>query len=317
MGEKLIKVDKNGTKYWANNVCRRCGGAGGAEQWRFTGFKCYRCGGSGIDPTPSIYKEYTEEYAKKLAERRRKVQEKKEAERKAKADELNKEFFENNNFSADGKTYVALGDSYSMKDRLKELGFRFKSNVGWMSPVKVDGIETLELSADDIFRRDRCGVFDWKALKKAYFLNGEQITEKAYRENDYTWEDGFSFEFNAKHLIHQANIKRESKSQDESTYVGKVGDKITTEVKLTRTSSWETSFGYRCKTMYMHIMEDSNGNVIVWKTDNGSLMFMPKGEEHYKRVDTDSKFTISGTIKELSEYNGIKQTVLTRCKVNQ
>ena len=34
MADKLIKVDKNGTKYYADVVCRRCGGAGGADdEW--------------------------------------------------------------------------------------------------------------------------------------------------------------------------------------------------------------------------------------------------------------------------------------------
>ena len=31
-------------------ACSRCGGAGGAEAWRFTGWTCFRCGGSGQEP---------------------------------------------------------------------------------------------------------------------------------------------------------------------------------------------------------------------------------------------------------------------------
>lgn len=30
--------------------CHRCGGAGGAEAWRHTGWTCYQCGGSGAQP---------------------------------------------------------------------------------------------------------------------------------------------------------------------------------------------------------------------------------------------------------------------------
>ena len=29
-------------------VCGRCGGAGGSEAWKFTGYTCYDCGGSGL-----------------------------------------------------------------------------------------------------------------------------------------------------------------------------------------------------------------------------------------------------------------------------
>jgi len=316
MGRTLIRTDKNGTKYYhVTCPCMKCGGQGYIKHFHYVeGGLCFDCNGSGVIDYEE--KEYTEEYLKKLEERRRKAQEKKDAKRKAEADELNKAFFERNNFSAEGKTYVALGDSYSMRDKLKELGFRFNNCVGWMFPVKVDGIETLELSADDCYEKDRLGVYDWREPKKIYFLKSEQITMEEARDNDYSWEDGFSWEWKAMYLVHRANLVRES-SDSESGYVGIVGDGIVTEVTLKRTTSWESSFGYRTKTMYMHIMEDSNGNVIVWKTDNGSLLFMPKGEENYKCVDTDHPFTIMGTIKEHTEYNGIKQTVLTRCKVSQ
>lgn len=29
-------------------TCPRCGGAGGASQWRHTGYTCYRCNGAGV-----------------------------------------------------------------------------------------------------------------------------------------------------------------------------------------------------------------------------------------------------------------------------
>ena len=32
------------------HICNRCGGAGGGEQWRLTGYTCFDCGGTGIDP---------------------------------------------------------------------------------------------------------------------------------------------------------------------------------------------------------------------------------------------------------------------------
>lgn len=31
------------------HICNRCGGAGGGEQWRMTGFTCFDCGGTGMD----------------------------------------------------------------------------------------------------------------------------------------------------------------------------------------------------------------------------------------------------------------------------
>lgn len=77
---KLIKTDRNGTKYFmVDRPCVRCGGAGGSDKWAFTGWTCYECGGSG-EGRSEIIKEYTPEYEKKLEERRRKRREKYEAE---------------------------------------------------------------------------------------------------------------------------------------------------------------------------------------------------------------------------------------------
>ena len=57
-----LRTDKNGTKYYANYTCPRCGGAGGSDKWAFTGWTCYECGGTGESSTPVIEKEYTPEY---------------------------------------------------------------------------------------------------------------------------------------------------------------------------------------------------------------------------------------------------------------
>lgn len=71
----LIRVDKNGTKYYKGLVpCQRCGGAGGADKWSYTGWTCYQCGGTGKQE--GTWKEYTPEYEAKLEDRRRKRAEK-------------------------------------------------------------------------------------------------------------------------------------------------------------------------------------------------------------------------------------------------
>lgn len=74
-----LRTDKNGTKYYANYTCPRCGGAGGSDKWAFTGWTCYECGGTGESSTPVIEKEYTPEYRAKLDERARKRAEAKRA----------------------------------------------------------------------------------------------------------------------------------------------------------------------------------------------------------------------------------------------
>lgn len=68
---RVIKIDKNGTKYFVGvEACDRCGGAGEADKWYFTGKTCYKCGGTGTQP--ASWKEYTPEYEAKLEARRAK-----------------------------------------------------------------------------------------------------------------------------------------------------------------------------------------------------------------------------------------------------
>lgn len=68
---RVIRVDKNGTKYFTGfEACDRCGGLGYADKWYFTGKTCYKCGGSGKQP--ASWKEYTPEYEAKLEARRAK-----------------------------------------------------------------------------------------------------------------------------------------------------------------------------------------------------------------------------------------------------
>lgn len=81
-----------------------------------------------------------------------------------------------------------------------------------------------------------------------------------------------------------------------SDYIGNVGDKITVEVKEARlVTSWETVYGFT--HLYKFVTTDDN--VVVWYAS--------------KCIDENAK-KISGTIKDHKEYNGEKQTVLTRCK---
>lgn len=69
MARTLIRIDRNGTKYWADDTCKRCGGAGQRSEWYYTGMTCWECGGTGRTD-PHIEKEYTPEYEAVLAERR-------------------------------------------------------------------------------------------------------------------------------------------------------------------------------------------------------------------------------------------------------
>mgnify|MGYP003294549822 CR=1 FL=1 len=88
----LIRIDRNGTKYYEGMVeCPRCFGNGGYDNWMATGWTCWKCGGTG--KVFSKWKEYTPEHEAKLRARRlAKIQkEQKELEAKAEAERFERE----------------------------------------------------------------------------------------------------------------------------------------------------------------------------------------------------------------------------------
>lgn len=65
--DPVFHVDekKGAAAYSVPWLCGRCGGLGGSEAWKFTGWTCYECGGSGFHGRTRAVKVYTiDAYAK-------------------------------------------------------------------------------------------------------------------------------------------------------------------------------------------------------------------------------------------------------------
>jgi hypothetical protein len=103
-------------------------------------------------------------------------------------------------------------------------------------------------------------------------------------------------------LIVDAQEKERQAKAEKSSYFGNVGDKVDgLKVTFKNVFFYETQFGSMC----IYIFEDADGHQFKWNTSGGFGTHLEKEEV----------ITIKATIKEHSEYNGIKQTVLTRCKL--
>lgn len=118
--EGTPRTNKSGAAYTlVPRKCGRCGGAGGADAWKHTGWTCYDCGGSGKHKNgPAVVKLYTAEKLAKLNLAKSKADARKAAkaaERKAKADAeiaARREAFmtENAAFLADARRYAPEND---------------------------------------------------------------------------------------------------------------------------------------------------------------------------------------------------------------
>lgn len=119
----------------------------------------------------------------------------------------------------------------------------------------------------------------------------EQIAEK---NSLGFWVDGFVADIVDK-------LKAEaSKNPDEvpSEYIGEEGDKIEIELALNKVGGFNGTYGYT----YVYCFKAGN-NVVVWKTQKGL------------NLKEGGTVKVKATIKEHSEYDGVKQTVITRAKV--
>lgn len=98
---------------------------------------------------------------------------------------------------------------------------------------------------------------------------------------------------------HIAKAEARAIEAEKSDYVGNIGERITIEVSSGQlVSSFETQYG----VTRVYRFSDLQGNAMTW--------FASKG------IELNGITKVTGTIKEHSEYNGEKQTILTRCKVS-
>lgn len=273
MGLTYIRTDKNGTKYYADYTCDRCGGVGGSDVWNYTGWTCYKCNGSGKQINPRIVKEYTEEYSLKLEERRKKREEKKRLQRIKEFEENFDELVRKQGFNENGEIYVVIGNTFDIKDELKKAGARYRNDIHWYFLEKQDTYETITLHYSECLNvYHEYGTMSWKST--------EEI---------------------------QALINRKLPRDNVSEYVGKIGERINIIATIVKVYDYEVLnyVGYGTDMKSIVTFEDENGNCLVWKKSS------------FFEFQEGTKVNLVGTIKEHSEYKGIKQTLLQRCKVKE
>lgn len=86
-------------------------------------------------------------------------------------------------------------------------------------------------------------------------------------------------------------------NRPKTNWVGEAGERIEIIADCKCVASWYNDFG----PGYLYKFTTDDGNIFTWKTG--------------KAVD-DGKVVLKGTIKAHTEFNGEKQTELTRCKIS-
>lgn len=158
MEMQYFKTDKNGTKYYYDWNCPRCGGEGHSTMWLKTGETCWKCNGTGKRFKPKTVKIYTDEYQAKLNEKAKAKQEAKEAEAKAAGFEP---IMGRYGFGENGVGYVYAGNTYEIKDDLKAHGARWCWTLHrWISEKPIADYRCVEIKASEVFEWFSVGRWD-------------------------------------------------------------------------------------------------------------------------------------------------------------
>lgn len=246
--KKLIKVDHNGTKFYEELIpCPRCSTGSQSNGIYYTGVCngelipshvnagiCFQCNGSGVFLEKT--KEYTPEHEAELQRAREKREEKRRAEARAKAQERNLAWLRKEGFSDEGCIWIILGDSYSIREQLKEQGCRFNGLLGWHSSKELPEIPTAKLTADDLADVDVDGRYFWGCYSD---------------------------------VVEKCNAKREEYRLNNipaSEHIGTIGEKIEIRAKLNGWHTYTTTFNYRKITHWIYTFTDEKGNQLIWNT---------------------------------------------------
>ena len=113
------------------------------------------------------------------------------------------------------------------------------------------------------------------------------------------WHEGFYGEF-ADKIVKERLAAARPVVENHSEWVGKIGDKINGEFKIIFLKGVQTKYGLSTLVKF----EDKAGNNYTWWSS----------AKWVDEIDVGDLVSMMGTIKDHSEYEGVKTTVVTRCK---
>lgn len=283
----IVKVNEETHKALIEEKCPRCSGLGfivsRVENGQYIpipvdGGICYQCNGEKI--VSKWVKAYTEkEYEKYVASQKRAKERKVEAaearrvQALAQSEENRKSRLVEWGYDPENPLIwlVGGGNTYEIKDWLKEQGCKFCKELGWYSCKPLDvpvGYGMVSVKFED--------VYEWFPMTKRFELkeNAKECADAAL-----------------------SALLPESKSE----YIGSIKERIR-DLEVEVTGSREISGYYGISTVYTFANGD---NVLTWITSS------------CKDIKVGDHVLLTGTVKEHKLYNGVKQTILSRCIIKE
>ena len=143
------------------------------------------------------------------------------------------EWFEANGFSEDGVTYLVLGNSYSIKEELKDNGFKFSPLLRW-----------------------HCDQCIFELPQTCYY--------KEFNFYDYfIWDETVNSAFMKEGTREAIELIFNPKEECNSEYVGEIGERLRDILVIVRgISGFDSAYGYK----WVYTFEDESGNRYTWFT---------------------------------------------------
>ncbi len=236
----MVEIGSQGVSGYLTRLenCSRCGGAGGSEAWRYTGWTCYKC--AGRCKLPMTHRVYTaEKLAKLLLADERKAQRKRDAAEKARQEKR--------------REFIAWG----------------KNHGGLIGGILTEGAK----APHGFFGSLSSQIRSWGILSERQL----GVAERIIAEN-----------------------KKNAAMDSTSEHVGDIKERIDFEGIILGVYGAEGHYGH---TDIVRI-RDLDGNVFTWFASD------------YTKLERDQRVSVRGTVKKHDVYKGVKQTVITRCKIN-
>ena len=206
-----------------------------------------------------------------------------------------------NNLKMDKYTYYR--DAYPMPSN----PIPFEDVISWIK----DMYDTDEFVSD--FHTNARSVF-FKTLDDGTREMRNEINEKYMGIAVYAF---FSAKQNHDKMVAKKIAEEErAKANAEVEYYGAVGDKFELTLTFDKSFCFEGAYGFT----YIHLFHDDEGHQFKWSSSNGTYKVeydktADFGGIEYCEFEIGHKYLMKGTVKAHNEYKGVKQTVITRCKV--
>lgn len=204
----------------------RCGRCGGTGVFKTFG-TCYECNGAGyvIKETRLFTKEEKEKYQKEKAADENAF----EREQLTYENEAKRNWLLRNNFNENGDTFIVMGDSYAIKDKLKSLGFKYSDYIKWhaATPCEDWDFMTKKVNVNDFYH--------WVPGVKGYLISeeGKDRLKRIYAE-----------------------------VPSEGEWIGGIGEKISVKVSFIGRRAFDSNWGAASLFMF----DTLDHQRLVWNT---------------------------------------------------